>query len=70
MATAASSIDFETVTFVLDADYNVHMDVKQRILLTLIRRFEAGRVGFAYPTQTLYLQRPRADAPPGDVASS
>lgn len=70
MALAASSIDFEAVYFVLDADYTVHMDVKQRILLAIIRRFEAERIGFAYPTQTLYLQSPRADAPSGDEASS
>lgn len=69
MALAASSIDFEAVYFVLDADHTVHMDVKQRILLTLIRRFEAERIGFAYPTQTLYLQSPRADAPSAGGAS-
>lgn len=70
MAPAASSIDFEAVYFVLDADYNVPMDVKQRIHLPLIRRFEAERIGSGYPTQELCLQRPRADAPHGDVASS
>lgn len=68
-ALAASSIDFEAVYFVLDADYTVHMDVKQRILLAIIRRFEAERIGFAYPTQTLYLQRPRTGEP-SDVEAS
>lgn len=60
-AFGASSLDFETVYFVLDPDYAVHMDVQQSVILALIRRFEAAGIGFAFPTQTLYVQRVRAE---------
>jgi small-conductance mechanosensitive channel len=71
----ASSLDFEFVYYVLDADYAKHMDVQQRILLAIIRRFEAADIGFAFPTQTIYLQRPAPAALPatarqGTVAPS
>jgi small-conductance mechanosensitive channel len=62
---AAASLDIETVYFVLSADYNEYMDVQQRINLAILRRFEALRVEFAYPTQKLWLARvPRGDATP------
>lgn len=59
----ASSLDFETVYYVLDPDYAVHMNVQQQVMLTLIRRFEASGIGFAYPTQTLYVQQLPAPTP-------
>lgn len=55
----ASSLDFEVVYFVLSADYNVFMDVQQRINLRIMERFEAEGIGFAYPTQTLHVVPPR-----------
>lgn len=53
----ASSLDFEVVYFVLSAEYNVYMDVQQAINLEMMRRFERDGIEFAYPTQTLYLER-------------
>ncbi|HMS03639.1 MAG TPA: mechanosensitive ion channel family protein [Gemmatimonadaceae bacterium] len=53
----ASSIDFETVYFVTTPDYRVHMDAQQRILLRIHEAFERHGIQFAFPTQTLYLQR-------------
>jgi small-conductance mechanosensitive channel len=50
-----SSLDFEVVYYVLDADYNVYMDVHQAILFVLFRRFREHGIDFAYPTRTLYL---------------
>lgn len=65
----ASSLDFEVVYFVLSADYNVYMDVQQAINLELMRRFEREGIEFAYPTQTLYLERAaRERALPDSVA--
>lgn len=52
-----SSLDFEVVYHVLTSDYNTHMDIQQSINLDLCRQFERLGIGFAYPTQTLYLQR-------------
>jgi len=49
------SIDFETVYYVLVADYNVYMDRQEAINLGIMRAFEEQSIEFAYPTQTLYV---------------
>jgi len=51
------AIMFETVYYVLSPDFNVHMDIQQAILLDIHREFEARGIEFAYPTQTLFLER-------------
>jgi small-conductance mechanosensitive channel len=53
----ACSLDFETVYYVLSADYNRHMDLQQEIRLQLHREFDRLGVEFAYPTQRLILER-------------
>jgi small-conductance mechanosensitive channel len=55
-----SALVFETVYFVLSADYNTYMDVHQAVSIALVRRFERQGIEFAYPTQTLYLRRAAA----------
>lgn len=47
----AYSLDFETVFFMLTADYAKYMDAQQSINLGLIERFAAEGIEFAYPTQ-------------------
>ncbi|HEX5053743.1 MAG TPA: mechanosensitive ion channel domain-containing protein [Planctomycetota bacterium] len=62
----ASSLDFESVYWVLDADYGVYMDTQQAINLAIGRRFQEMGVDFAYPTQTVFLARePGAGTEPG-----
>ncbi|HEY4210778.1 MAG TPA: mechanosensitive ion channel family protein [Steroidobacteraceae bacterium] len=61
-AHGAASLDFETVYYVLSADYNQYMDIQQRINLRVHREFERMGVEFAYPTQRLLLERTRARA--------
>jgi small-conductance mechanosensitive channel len=56
LAFGNSSLDFEVVYFVLTPDYAVYADVQQRLNLSLMRRFEAEGIEFAYPTQTLYVK--------------
>ncbi len=51
------SLDFETVYYVLTGDYNVYMDTQQAINLAIAEEFESRGIEFAYPTQTLFLQR-------------
>ena len=53
-----SSYDFEFVYYVLSADYNVYMDVQQAINLAIVHVFEKEGIELAYPTRTLFLQRP------------
>jgi small-conductance mechanosensitive channel len=52
-----SALVFETVYFVLDADYNIYMDIHQAVLLTLFRRLREHGIEFAYPTRTLHVSR-------------
>jgi small-conductance mechanosensitive channel len=49
------SLDFETVYYVLSADYNTYMNVQQAINLAIFRRFQAEGIDFAYPTQMVYI---------------
>lgn len=55
---------FETVYYVLSSDYNVYMDIQQAINLQIFEQFEAEGIEFAYPTQTLYLERLRHEVSP------
>jgi small-conductance mechanosensitive channel len=52
----AFSINFETVYYVISADYNLYMDIQQAINLAIHRRFDEEKIDFAYPTQTLFVQ--------------
>ena len=56
-AHGAVSLDFETVYYVLNADYTRHMDIQQEIHLKLHREFTRLGVEFAYPTQRLIMER-------------
>lgn len=53
----AASLDFESVYYVLSADYNRYMDIHQAIQLGIHREFDRLGIDFAYPTQTLYISR-------------
>ncbi|MCB2156470.1 mechanosensitive ion channel family protein [bacterium] len=59
-AYGASSLDFEVVYYVLSPDYNLYMDIQEKINLNIYRRFAEEGLSFAYPTQTLYV---RGDSP-------
>lgn len=50
-----SSLDFEVVYFVENADYLVFMNVQQEIYLALYDSFREQGIDFAFPTQTLHL---------------
>lgn len=51
------SLNFEIVYHVLSSDYNKYMDTQQEINLRIYEEFEKRGVEFAYPTQTLFLER-------------
>lgn len=61
------SLNFETVYYVLDPNYAVYMDIQQAINLAIHEAFEAEGIEFAYPTQTLFLEREAVS--PSDVQS-
>jgi len=51
------SLDFEVVYYILSSDYNEYMDLQQQINIAVLRAFEAERVSFAFPSQTIYLAK-------------
>jgi small-conductance mechanosensitive channel len=53
----ASSLNYEIVYYVRSPDYNIYMDIQQQINLEIFRRFEDEGIEFAYPTQTLFLEK-------------
>jgi small-conductance mechanosensitive channel len=53
----ASSIDFETVYYVLSADFNKYMDIQQSINIRLHRKVAELGAAFAYPMQRLLIQQ-------------
>lgn len=55
------SINFESVWFVLTPDFTTYMDRQQAIYLAIHEAFESREIEFAYPTQTLFLERSAGD---------
>ena len=51
------ALNFEIVYYVQVPDYNVYMDIQQAINLAIFRRFQEEGIEFAYPTQTLYVEK-------------
>lgn len=52
-----SAILFECVYYVLSPDYAVYMDEQQRIYLDVHKLFEEMGLDFAYPTQTIFVEK-------------
>ncbi len=66
-ALGESSLRFEIVYWVLDADFNVHMDVQQSLLLALVEEFRDREIHFAFPTRTVHFGEDEAYGDrPGD----
>jgi small-conductance mechanosensitive channel len=57
-----SALNFEVVYFVTVPDFNAYMDIQQAVNLRLMQEFEARGIKFAFPTQTLVIER--AGKPP------
>lgn len=51
---------FEIVYYVLSADYAQYMDIQQAINLKVYEDFEKHSIEFAYPTQTIYVNKPNS----------
>jgi len=51
------ALTFETVFYVMSADYNIYMDIQQAIYFDIHERFEQEGIEFAYPTQTLFVAK-------------
>ena len=53
-----SALVFEAVYWILDSDYGRYVNAHHRINIELVRRFAAEGIGFAYPSQSLYVEGP------------
>lgn len=53
---ADSVVTYETVYFVLTANYTEYMDAQQTINLGILRAFEKQKIHLAYPTRTVYVR--------------
>ncbi|MDD5526540.1 MAG: mechanosensitive ion channel family protein [Candidatus Omnitrophica bacterium] len=51
------SLDFEVVYYVIGGDYNKYMDIQQQINFAVMREFAEKKIEFAYPSQTVFLQK-------------
>jgi len=51
------SLIFEIVYYVVGPDYNKYMDIQQKINFAIKEEFEKRGVEFAFPTQTLYVNK-------------
>lgn len=49
------AINFEIVYYLSNPDYNEYMATQERINIDILDIFNAEKIDFAYPTQTLYL---------------
>jgi len=48
---------FEVVYYVLSSDYNKYMDIQQEINFLIKEEFEKKKIEFAFPTQTIHLNK-------------
>lgn len=51
------SLNFETVYFVKEPDYAKYMDIQQAINLRIYEEFASRKIEFAYPTQTIFVEK-------------
>ena len=52
-----SALVFEIVYSINSADFNLYMDTQQKINLEIYRQFHDEEIDFAYPTQTIQLEK-------------
>jgi len=54
---ADSSLNFDIVYYIDSPDYVAYMDIKQEINLAIFNKFATEKIEFAYPTQTIVLEK-------------
>jgi small-conductance mechanosensitive channel len=56
-----SSLDIETVYWILSPEFLDYANIHQAVLLEINEAFEKNGLDFAFPTQTIYLQKSQSD---------
>jgi small-conductance mechanosensitive channel len=57
------SLDFQVVYFVLSNDFPTYMNAQQAINLALFKKFQEEGIEFAYPSQSIFVENVKLDAP-------
>lgn len=52
-----SRLNFEVVYFVLSPDYNLYMDIQQKVNIAIMEKFQSNNIEFALPTRTIMVQK-------------
>ncbi|HKL16824.1 MAG TPA: mechanosensitive ion channel family protein [Patescibacteria group bacterium] len=52
-----SSLKFEAVYYIESPDFNVYREIHEKILLNIRKSFKELELSFAFPTQTIYLEK-------------
>ncbi len=52
-----SSLNFESVYYILSGDYNEYMDIQERINLSVKKAFEVEGIDMAFPTRTIHIEK-------------
>ena len=47
----------EIVYYVMSRDYNIYMDIQEEINFAIKEEFEKHKIEFAYPTQTVFVNK-------------
>ena len=51
------SLDFKLIYYVLNGDYNRHLEIQETLNYEIIKAFREKDIHFAFPSQTLYIQK-------------
>lgn len=54
---AAFSLNYEIIYFVESKDYNIYMDLNEKIQFEIKKQFEKQKISIAFPTQTIKLEK-------------
>ena len=54
---SSSSLNFTVIYYVLDGDYNKHLNIKDHINFEIIKKFKENNINFAFPSQTVYVRK-------------
>ncbi|MFZ5824069.1 MAG: hypothetical protein ACOY94_07060 [Bacillota bacterium] len=54
------SLDFDVAYYVKDYEWYSFMKIREEICLEIFRRFDEAGIAFAYPTQTLFVEKNNA----------
>ncbi len=54
---AESNMEFEAIYFIKNKDYQLFMDIQQRVNLELVKAFRKEGIQFAFPTRTLHVHQ-------------